>query len=196
MNVLIVAKTHAYGGFCVGGLANNGQSLRLMSKAGGFQPANTPLQVGQVWDLNYHPAPATTPPHVENVWVQSGTLLPGGYTTLAAHLQQHVLVWAGGPPSLFGGTLVRIASGSAYVPRTNIPGQSTGYWQADQDLRFDGTKYYWYAGPPAVKMAYKGVPPAPAVLPAGTLLRVSLSTWFQPPGLPDGCWLQLSGWYV
>lgn len=62
--VLIVAKTHISNyKACVGGLTRDtNKSIRLLCPDGSNQPANTPYDVGQVWELEFYPRAEITPP--------------------------------------------------------------------------------------------------------------------------------------
>lgn len=70
--VLIVSKTRMRGGHvCVGGhdLDERMRSLRLLQPDGTNMPADARFEIGQLWELNYQPAPNVQPPHVEDVLV-------------------------------------------------------------------------------------------------------------------------------
>jgi hypothetical protein len=68
--VLIVAKTRMANGVCIGGLTREeNNNIRLIPPDRRNHPADTRFEVGQVWDLDIHPSPEITPPHVEDVIV-------------------------------------------------------------------------------------------------------------------------------
>lgn len=198
MNVLIVSKTHAGTKWCIGGLTAGGVSLRLQTATGDFQPANTPLQVGQVWEMAYQPPAAPRrAPHVEDVLVQTMTLV-GTQANLAAHLARRVAIWRGGPGVLFGGGLGFTGSRSAYINERAVPAMSTGYWMPDAPLVLDGGHYVYRLGHVEARFKYVGAVPAIPVIPVGTLVRVSLAGWWRPDDAPDfeeRCYVQVSGWY-
>jgi len=199
MNVLVLAKTHVGGAYCVGGLNASNQSLRLYEANWSFPPANTAYQVGQIWEMTVTPSPTPRPPHVEDVAVTSARYV-GQQPNLAQHLLQRIVPWTGGIQGLFGGHLGFTGRRRGYVEAPNVPARSTWFWTPDRDLQhanIDGKGYYRYAG---YEMSYVGVDPPVQMLPAGTLVRVSLARWWKPPdagpGFPERCYLQLSGWYV
>ena len=79
---------------------------------------------------------------------------------------------------------------------------STGFWIPDRDLmlRADAKHYDYPDGCVARGLSYVGEPKPLPLLPAGTLIRVSLARWWKPddaePGFEERCYLQLSGWFV
>ena len=227
MHTLIVSRTRMGAHRCIGGIILNksGQdaSIRLLNPdtasadgsvdgdEKGSWPPSAPYQVGEVWDLDLERPPHVTAPHVED------RLARGGKRThkatpeqLRAFLRKHIHVirpactWEGGTGSLFDGRLRSSrpgrGDGTGYVVRENLPASSTGFWTPDVDLVWDGTKHYHYEAVPTPKigrLTYKGEPAAVPVIPAGTLVRVSLARWltFEDSPYPEACWLQLSGWY-
>ena len=197
--MLVVAKTRVGGTFCVGGLDANGASVRLYESNGTFPPANTPYDVGQIWEMAYTPNAAPSPPHVEDVAVTSRHLVRN-QPNLAAHLRGRVQPWVGDINAIFGGMLQFTGNMRGYIEAPNIPEQSTGFWVPDGDLQqtdHGGKIYYRYS---FYELSYVGVAPAIPTIPAGTLVRVSLARWWKPndadDDFPQRCYLQLSGWYV
>jgi len=91
--------------------------------------------------------------------------------------------------------------GTAYVPEAGpLPTRSTGYWLPDDHLdlyySFDKPRYRWRGEGALNGVRYVGVPEPTLTIPAGSLVRLSLSHPYAPPGLPSGFWLQLSGWFT
>ena len=93
------------------------------------------------------------------------------------------------------------ANGNGYISRAmGVPKYSTWFWIPDKDLTLrDDGKHYDYPAPYFQKgMSYVGEPVAIPVIPAGTLVRLSLARWWRPPDVDDleeRCYLQLSGWF-
>lgn len=203
MKVLIVAKTHMMGEFCVGGLARDtNQNVRLMQPGGLNQPVDTAYEVGQVWDLAFTPALHLRPPHVEDVIVEQSRYL-GKVRDIKQTLLERVKIWQGGPENLFDG-LIRFTEegGSGYISaKTDIPQQSVGFWLTDRVLTpFEQRQKIRYHTPGyQVKITYVGIAEPVDMIPAGALLRVSLARWWQPYerlDIESRCYLQLSGWYL
>ena len=70
MRVLIVAKTRRGGGACVGGITEEGRSVRLVAAdAATDERAGLGYQVGEVWGVDSTPDEHIQPPHVENIIV-------------------------------------------------------------------------------------------------------------------------------
>jgi len=201
--VLIVAKTRARGGACVGGLAlERLRNVRLL-ETNGEECSGSDYQVGDLWDMVYTVPGDLLPPHLEDVIVE-GRRRTGAIAELASFLRERVQPWEGPPERLFDGLLQPTDTGSGYVSAaTGVPTMSVGFWLPDQPLTrvAEGSSVrYRYPGPYGVRsLTYVGLVPAVERLPAGTLLRVSLARWWRNPdagGQEARCYLQLSGWYV
>ena len=199
MEVLIVSKTSMNNNMCcVGGLVlENNQSVRLLNRGNRNQPEDTPLQIGQVWNINFIPRNPIQPPHVEDIIVLQKTFVRN-QNNLSTFIQDRGLVnWNGSINNLFDGLLSWTSGGSGYVNADagQFPTRSTGYWIANQDLEMYesyGSPRYRYSNDRAVK--FKGYQDLLNTIPAGTLIRVSLTRAYPINGI-NGCWLQLSGWY-
>jgi hypothetical protein len=204
--VLIVARTHMSNDVCIGGLAlDSNRNVRLLRPGGFHQPENTPFEVGQIWELDFHQRPRLIPPHIEDVIVTEEHYI-GQQPHLRNFLMQHVQPWQGGLDKLFDGLLV-IDSASGYICRRNgIPKCSVGYWLPDNSLtatlknnkfsyQISGESSSRYRKSPAIK--YVGCSNPIYRIPAGSLLRVSLARWWvQAETDEERCYLQLSGWYL
>lgn len=208
--VLIVAKTHmgSYNA-CVGGLTRDtNKSIRLLCPDGSNQPSNTQYDIGQVWELDFHHRAEITPPHVEDVIVTNERYLDKS-PNLRDTLLQRVPIWHGSPADLFDG-LLSFENNHGYIDKSKkIPNCSTGYWQSENALILDQnydkwnyqTKYlvavgntHYYA---TLHIAYVGFAEPIQVIPANTLIRVSLARGSKKlEGYKDRCYLQISGWYI
>jgi len=196
MHVIIVSKTRMGAARCVGGLAANNQSVRLLDANGHNQPGNTPFEIGTVWDLQFVPRQDCRPPHVEDVLITSSQRV-GEQANLRHYIIEHAPVWNGPIDVLFDGLLEFTHNGSGYIAEsTGLPAVSTGFWISDRELTRNGRAYiYDYR-----QLAYVGAAEPVDALPAGTLIRVSLARWWRPqganPDFEERCYLQLSGWYL
>jgi hypothetical protein len=187
---------------CVGALGiDNRQSLRLLQSGGRNQPVTTDYRVGQIWNVEFTARPDLTPPHVEDVIVSSAQLVRDA-RNIRDNLLRHVTPWRDAPSNMFDGFLRFTANGRGYVSeRIGIPVMSTGYWLSDRDLeradRDHQVRYSYSTDDPIRGLTYVGTDEPIAHVPAGTLLRVSLARWWQPPGVSETrCYLQLSGWFL
>lgn len=203
MKVLIVAKTRMGGGACVGAIAlEDGRSLRLIDahveahNGGGMHYA-----VGEVWEIDAAPAAQIEPPHSEDFIVQSSRRI-GRMSNPAAFVEQHMPPATDGLETLFAGKLQRTSGGALFVAAsTGLPGFSTCFWRPDRPLRRVETSYrIRYVYPTdngGATLVFVGFQDPPAEIPAGTLVRVSLTRPWRSPDRPDDelrCYAQLSGW--
>jgi len=220
MKVLIVSRTVVERKRCIGALVrtNDGyQSLRLMDArilpTGTFWAESAPFRIGELWEIEQGPAASIRQPHNEDILVYEYTLVNSSFTDLQRldeWLRSHFhkidppCMWEGTPESLFGGKLqsTRKYNGRGFVTKANLPEVSTGFWIPDQPLKKvlyeEKASYLYNNGLQKVrvgKLKYIGEPEPPDQIPAGTLVRVSLSRWIEFPPYPEACWLMLSGWY-
>lgn len=204
--VLIVAKTHMANDACVGGLAlETNRNVRLLRPGGQHQPENTPFEVGQIWELDFHQPSRVTPPHIEDVIVTEEHYI-GQQPDLRNFLMQRVQPWQGGPDKLFDGMLMIDGTNGYICRRKGIPECSVGYWLPDKSLTMT-IKYnkpaYQISGESSSRFGrsfaikYVGFSNPIYRIPVGSLLRVSLARWWvQSEANEERCYLQLSGWHV
>ncbi len=211
MRVVIVGKTKMKGGVCVGGLIEaTGQSVRLIPKGASCNPSDTDFDVGEVWDLDIKPRAGVSPPHVEDHDILRAGTLAHEIEDLDEWLRENAEPWEGDRTALFAGTLEFRDNGTAYVPTAGeLPDCSTGFWVLPNKMVYDPfvkgngeeVPYYRLVSGNPVKMKYVGLLPVaqlPRVLPAGTLVRLSLAhAWPTAPREEDRdkLFLQLSGWF-
>ncbi len=205
MNVLIVARTHMSGASrCIGGIAEDGSSVRLLTSTGDNHDTSAPFQIGQIWDLRYTPRPQLVPPHVEDVLVTARWHIEHirDRTKLRAYVLERIAPWRGDIDQIFGGLVRYTGSGNGYVcERIGIPDRSAGFWIPDRDLHLRDDKKHYDCGTgfPRKGFSYVGETATIDRIPAGTLVRVSLARWWRPRDaeseLEKRCYLQLSGWF-
>lgn len=196
--MLITSKTKWNTSYCIGGLElSTGNYVRLMTSIGGYQPSNCPFQIGQVWDLSYTYNP-DKPPHIEDVKVNSRTYKRniGNFNN---YILQNCIIWRGDYSTIYDGYLNWTWKGSGYLGNPKkLPNNSVGFWICDQDLFWDGSKYYVYKGGSFggnKRFSYRGDTPPIDIILSGTLIRISLAKWMPSPYVEDRCYAQLSGWY-
>jgi len=204
MKVIIVAKTHMRGGACIGAITMDGQSVRLVAHdMASNDHFNCEYQIGDVWEIQADPPKDLNPPHVENIIVRSKRLLQAvSMDRVIRFIEQVMPPICGGPDLLYDGLVQASAGGAMYIAeRTGIPTASTLFWRPDRDLiRDEEGKRIRYRYPTADggrTLAFVGFQDAIGIIPAGTLVRVSLAHWWRPETCDDlelRCYLQLSGW--
>lgn len=205
MKVLIVAKTRMGSGACIGGIAENGRSARLIAPDASFNNQfNKEYNVGEIWDIEFTPDPHIIPPHTENLIVQRKQLLASQEQNIADFIVQHMPPKTGGLERLYDGLVQMSPSGPLYIAKqSGVPSYSTLFWRADRPLLRDTTskriRYRYPTETGGHTLTFVGFQEPIAEIPAGTLLRISLAHWWQPPDDPTiepRCYLQLSGWFL
>ena len=227
MIVTIVAKTHMGGGACIGGITADGRSVRLIAPDMAFnEHFNLDYQVGDVWEIAGEPPDDLIPPHTENVIVRRKRR-QGMADDLLGLIERHMPPRAGGLAALYDGlTQSSKPGGPLYIAHAKqdltgrrpqfspgeefpadlsglgVPGYSTIFWRPDQPLTRDiegkRIRYRYPTDDGGRTLTFVGFQEPVAVIPAGTLLRVSLAHWWRPQEFPETeprCYLQLSGWY-
>jgi hypothetical protein len=195
--VLIVSRTLMYQAHCIGGLTRDDLApVRLCpSDLVHGLPPDAPYQIGEVWDLDLAPPTRTQPPHVEDVILRSGRRI-AVQTGMRRYLWDRVRPWRGGPEALFDGAMRFTATGRGHLTDGSATAHSVGFWQTAGDLVLQEGRSYRYASDRQQRtMKYVGVQEPDERIPAGSLVRVSLSRSFTPVGGPTAFWLQVSGWY-
>ncbi len=204
MRVLIVAKTRRGAGACVGGITQDGRSVRLVAAdADRNEHAGLEYSVGEVWAIEANPDPNVIPPHVENMIVHRAerSKRVGNIEEIIHRFMPPV---EGGPEHLFDGWLQATPAGGLYIAEgTGLPSCSTMFWTPDHPLQrdVDGKRIrYRYPTPDGGRtLTFVGFQEPVEVIPAGTLLRVSLAHWWRPRDQPEEelrCHVQLSGWFL
>ena len=204
MKVLIVAKTRMGGGACIGAITEEGESVRLIPfNEDPHDGANQEYEVGDIWAISSTPATSLIPPHNENVVVyEKQRLLATRGLEGAIELLMPPKI--GGPTVLYEGLLQSTGSGALYIAKqSGVPPYSTTFWRPDQPLIRDTegkrVRYRYPAENGGYTLTFVGFQEAPEVIPAGTLVRVSLAHWWHPEDTPDvekRCYAQLSGWFL
>ncbi|WP_341216580.1 hypothetical protein [uncultured Wocania sp.] len=210
MEVLITSKTK-YGNnhVCVGGLVlNNNRFIRLLNRGGARNPkgwyqfANTPLNVGDVWDIDFKDSPHITEPHIEDVFIKINHKIRVVNNLSQFLIKSGVKIYKGHIDNLFDGKLKWQNDGKGYISGSNqhLPSQSVGFWISDIDLVLEDSRYFYnYKILSFINkkksLKWVGVNNGIATIPKGTLIRVSLAKWLPSEHVEDRCYLQLSGWY-
>ena len=204
MKVLIVAKTRMGSGACIGAITEVGQSVRLIPfNEDPHDGANREYEVGDVWDISSKPATFLIPPHNKNMVVYEKQHL---LTTreLEGAIELLMPPKIGGPTVLYEGLLQSTGSGALYIAKqSGIPPYSTTFWRPDQPLSRDTegkrVRYRYPTENGSCTFTFVGFQEPLEVIPAGTLLRVSLANWWRPEDTPESeecCYAQLSGWFL
>jgi hypothetical protein len=196
--VLVAAKTRMTGNrVCVGGYVLPGYtSVRLLGSDGHNMPIDTPLEIGDVWELDFEPLDSIVPPHVEDVIVTSGRR-EREVGNLDGVLRAAAMVWMGPLTGVFDDRLQLSSTNKLGVRVAGPqPTGSTGLWIADAPLiRVNGAgervRYRVIVNGARITVPYVGVATSVPMITTGTLVRVSLARPFL-----ERCWLQISGWYA
>lgn len=205
MDVIIVSKTHMSNAACVGGVLANGKFVRLLNSDGYNQDTDTHLEVRDVWEITFRQRMDVTAPHVEDIlvdsWRKKGSF--NNEAEMVKYLTEklNVKIWRGSPDVLFDGKLSWTNNGAGYVSKEGeVPNNSVGFWIPANPLTkrifYDKARYNYPVSVGWRNLTYVGYQEPVDIIPAGTLLRVSLARWWDTNGTTEErCSLQLSGWY-
>lgn len=201
--VLIVAKSQLKSGFCVEGIAQNGRSLRWDIANSPDQEDSVPsYEIGDVWRIHdYYVPNEIVAPHTEDIVVLQKERLRKSDKLVEA-IEKLMPPVQGGIEQLYAGAVRVVENGILYIGRDQIPEQSTLFWRPDRPLTLRGSttkfRYVYASDQGEFHLTYKGLKPAAAILPANTLVRVSLARWWKPEDTinrEERCHLQVSGWF-
>lgn len=188
-------------GICVGGtVLTNNRMVRLLTDDNGTpHPVNTPVEIGQIWDITFANRTNISPPHIEDVIIQTANLIGNIEEINQYVLEQGLVDWNGSIENAFDGLLSWTGAGSGFIPfGGDYPTKSTGFWISDIDLYRrqygEDVKYRYPIANTTRQAKFVGYQNHLAIIPAGTIVRLSLSRRFSSYG-NDGFWLQMSGWY-
>lgn len=202
-SIVIVARTIMGQDYrCIGALGlESKNSLRILTKTGyNHKRSECPFSIGQKYTMEYIRKHDIEPPHTEDVLMQDYSLtgmLSNAQIISEIEQYQDSITWKGNIENIFNNQLT-IENRKGFVAANSNLQVSTGFWCSDKALSLlideYGNKRYQYDDMISIK--YTGDSPPAKVLPAGGLVRLSLSRWFDKDN--DGirrCHLQISGWY-
>jgi hypothetical protein len=192
----------AGGRVCVGGLTNDGESVRLMNQNCSSNLAqNSPYQVGEWWDVEFASCGEQRPPHIEDVAVTAAKRI-GEISDITAFVSSVVKPWQGCIDCLFDGKIQFTGPGAGYISEPDIPSNAIGFWVPDRGLKLEQDyreRSGYYPDGDIRHLNYVGVEAPIRRIEPGRLVRVSLARWWRPenadPGFELRCYAQLSGWY-
>ena len=202
--VIILSKTHMNNGqCCIGGLTLGGRYVRLLTENEENQPEDTDLNPKQAWEIEFSERPNNVAPHIEDILVSNRVgkgRLKDSITVKDFIQKREIPIWEGHPDNLFDNLIQWTQGGSGYIDRNGgIPNHSVGFWISDRDLRrrdYNGVRYQYPQAEGWRSLKFKGFQEPVDLIPAGTLIRVSLARWIAfNENENQKCWLQLSGWY-
>lgn len=205
MHVLILSKTK-YGStqVCVGGICiDNRQFVRLLNPGGYYQPANTPFNIGDIWDISFTVNANRKEPHNEDVTIGNCNFVNKIYPLATYIKNMGVSIWQNDIANIFDGKILWTGNGKGYFSENikNYPAHSVGFWISDVELVYEqvGTQEFYTCRKNGIlrQIVYKGNQTPLPKIPIGKLIRLSLAKWWSPPdgNMEARCYLQLSGWY-
>ena len=200
--VLIVSKTRMNNGVCVGGIIEKTRELiRIHNANGGNLPANVPYQIGDIWKMNVEdPLYKRRAPHTEDKRTLALNKIKNiGVKGIADYVNNNASnlpLVRGSIINAFMGVL-NVEDTKMYVRNNNTPKYSTEFWISDKDLTLYvnnwGKNYYLYD---KIRVKYVGFENPIQTIPKGTIIRLSLASWWDDGSGEEKCYLQLSGWYI
>lgn len=200
--ILIVSKTKMQNGVCVGGINEQTCELvRLHNERGGNLPFDAPYEIGDRWLLDIETAwNVRDEPHIEDKQtIPISKINNVGMGGIIGFIKNHDFeerLTSGSIQNAFEGALNFVGTRN-YINRNDIPSFSTQFWITDKDLihfKIFDNHYYFYDG---IRIKFVGYQDAINIIPAGTIIRLSLANWWDGDGSgEERCYLQLSGWYL
>ncbi|HRQ73152.1 MAG TPA: hypothetical protein PLU35_09005 [Phycisphaerales bacterium] len=202
MMAVVVAKTRMRNNICIGAVdVENGGSLRLVPRERPEYHSwpSFDARIGTVVALRGIRPARVLPPHVEDFLVAHWETA-SRIEDLPEWIRGRCDAWTGDRSCMFGGAIRFTPRGKAFVQRGDpLPSGSVGFWELPADMAIqDGPRpRYVMGGRSPIDVPYVGLGKPIPIIPAGTLVRVSLSRWWAPDdaSMPESCWLQLSGFF-
>lgn len=223
--ILIVSRTQMKNGVCVGGIdLNSFELIRLHNERGGNLTIDTPYQIGEVWEMNIElPWNPRVRPHVEDRMtiplslygcidmkdissflkgnIVNVKIAPNGsngtrlcFICCGENIKSKIV--KGTLSTTFEGKL-KFRGKASYIGKEDISNFSTQFWIADKPLyhKVSFEKHYYVYDNTYIR--FVGFQDMVEVIPAGTIIRLSLANWWDGDGSgEERCYLQLSGWYL
>lgn len=199
--VLIVSKTQMKNGVCVGGIIEStGKLIRIHNEHGGNLTADVPYQIGDIWEMNVEdPLYKRRAPHTEDKRTRGLNKIKNigvkGIVNYVNNNASNLPLVRGSIINAFMGVL-NVEDEKIYVNHNNTPQYSTEFWIPDRDLTLSNIwdkNYYFYD---KIRVKYVGVEPPIDRIPSGTIIRLSLASWWDDGSGEEKCYLQLSGCYI
>jgi hypothetical protein len=202
MEILITSKTHKGHAACVGGMIiSNNRLVRILNPGNHDQIETTDFKIGDIWEIEFENRIDVIPPHIEDIIISKKKYLRHVEIISDFILHSGVEIYRGSPSIIFNGKLGWTGNGGGYIEnKGNLPNNSVGFWISDKNLEFNDGYYHYHSENIFIqdkRLKYVGFQTTTQIIPAGTLMRVSLARWWKPEDadIHDRCYLQLSGWY-
>ena len=201
--VLILSRTQMTKNVCVGGFdITLGRNIRLLTSEGSNQPENSPFQIGQLWEISYNAKINLIYPHTEDVIIKNAELFNSlNKDQVVSFINENCRINSGSPSDLFDGLVNVQPRGASFIDDSHIPNHSVCFWRPIKHLTytnsFNKSKYnYLDEYNNIIYFPYVGLSDNSNIIPAGSIIRISLARWWSPPNSTiKACYLQISGWY-
>lgn len=192
--VIIVSKTRMHNGLCISGIdMQSGRALRLLPQGANHQPTDSPLEIGQVWEIRYG-LRNTPAPFVEDADATCIRFVRN--QSVSQYVEAHGAIASGSTDAVYDG-LLQWNPVKGYLEPNNPTSYSTQFWRPDSTLRRyqnDNKPGYVFWEPDTKRrIPWVGAAEPPATVPAASLARLSLGRPFSGNLDHEVCWLQLSG---
>lgn len=206
MQVAIVGRTVWSDRRCIGAAGlDDGRACRLLPStfkpgvhSSWFHEADSPLKIGDVWEIEGAPNKWARAPHTEDFILRRMTFVRR-LENIRQFIETTCPVVDGPIDQAFGGTL-KVSRDRLLIPVAGrTPDHSTCFWRCDQPLlRFDEKNKIRFIYNNCT-ISYVGEQPPRVrrfLLPEGSIIRLSLSRQFTTERHPSAYWLQISDWYA
>ena len=189
------------------GILEDGQLVHILDSEGRDQSADSSLNPGEVYGIDFIRDPSARPPHMDRILVKSmsyASALPAGFSVGDFLMNtSNTKIYRGRPEGLFGGALQWSFDGTACLNRSAfIPSSSLSLWVSDKTLtlsKYEDQKHFIYHTSPeeGLIIPYTGTRKPPASLSENTILLTCLTEWVPGEHSKDRkSFLRLLDWFL
>jgi hypothetical protein len=201
--VFIVSKTKMKNHVCIGGILENGVSVRLLSSNKINQPIETNMSIGAYYLIDYEKKNQLQHPHVEDIVVNDHYYQGSSvdvYHELKSLLKHNkVITDSGNLLDIFESNIIWSRSGAGFLSANReVTNYSTCFWISNEPLYklILNSNCYYENKTKTIKIKHVGFQNEVDIITTGSLVRLSLARWWAKDSSVDKrCYLQLSGWF-
>lgn len=199
--VLVVSKTKtSLNRICIEIITNSAENMRLLYADNTNMMDSIDINIYDNLIIKYQKRKDIILPHPEDINVFYIKKVSSNNRPMLDILKVlKIDILQGSPKDLFENNLIWAQDSwqsSGYISTNRIPNYSICFWIADKDIYLNKNNYEYVLDEKTYSMRYVGVQKAQDCIYKGTLLKVSLSSWWNNNSSGENrCYLQLSEYY-